>query len=176
MHAFCTKDLKYAMVKMYSNECNGIVYIAQNNESIRNGTFDMQEFILPKELASANKVRVNVTMVSDTYNEVKGEPELSFGLYKDIAKKDLSKKFETQQFLHNYLISKYKVPLRITEKCYNCGVQKLTGVLNLREVNNPNMPLRTVVKFTENGFQRNQLKINPKVKIYAYLIELQKIR
>lgn len=172
MYSFCTNDLNYALEKM---RCNGKFYIAQNNESIRNGSFDLQGFTIPTELANAKKIKINITLASDCYKEVNGEPELALGIYKNIAQKDLSKKFETQQFLHNYLMKKYKVPLKIVEKHYNCGVQKLTGVLNLSELDYTNRPLYTVVRFTENGFQKNQLKLNPKVKFYAYLIEIEKI-
>ena len=156
-------------------KCDGKFYIAKNNESIRNGSFDMQEIVLPPELANAQKIRINITMASENYREINGEPELAFGIYKDIAKPDLSKKFETQQFMHHYLMKKYDVPLKITDKSYNCGVQKLSGVLNLNNLNMKNMPLQTVVRFTENGFQRNQLRLNPKVKFYAYLVEFEKI-
>ena len=132
MHAFCSNDINGIMAKM---NCNGKFYIAKNNESIRNGSFDMHEIVLPPEFANAQKIRVNITMASENYKEISGEPELSFGIYKDIAKPDLNKKFETQQFLHHYLMNKYDVPLKITDKSYNCGVQKLTGVLNLNDLN-----------------------------------------
>ena len=172
MHSFCSNDYNEVLAKM---NCNGKFYIAQNNESIRNGSFDMQQIVLPPELLNAQKIRINITIASENYKEINGEPELVFGIYKDIAKADLSKKFETQQFLHHYLMKKYDVPLKITEKSYNCGVQKLTGILNLNELNMKNMPFQTVVRFTENGFQRNQLRLNPKVKFYAYLLEFEKI-
>jgi len=172
MHAFCSNDINGIMAKM---KCNGKFYIAKNNESIRNGSFDMHEIVLPPELANAQRIRVHITMASENYREINGEPELAFGIYKNIAKNDLSKKFETQQFLHHYLMKKYEVPLKITDKSYNCGVQKLTGIVDLSDLKIRNMPLQAIVKFTENGFQHNQLRLNPKVKFYAYLIEFEKI-
>jgi len=172
MHAFCSNNYNDIVAKM---KCNGRFYIAKNNESIRNGSFDMQEFVLPPEFDNAKMIKINITMASENYKEINGEPELALGIYKDIEKEDLSKKFETQQFLHHYMMKKYDVPLKITDKSYNCGVQKLTGILNLNTINFRKVPLHTVVRFTENGFQRNQLKLNPKVKFYAYLIELEKI-
>lgn len=171
-HAFCTNDLNDILAKM---KCNGKFYLAQNNESIKNGSFDMQELVLPIVFTNAEKIRINVTMVSENYREINGKPELVFGIYKDITQANLCKKFRTQQFLHYYLMKKYIVPLKITDKRYHCGVQKLTGVLNLRDLKFKDMPLQTVVRFTENGFQRNQLNINPKNKHYAYLIEIEKI-
>lgn len=172
MHTFCTDDLNYIATKM---KCNGKFYLAQNNESIRNGSFDMQELVLPIVFTKAERIKINVTMASENYREINGEPELALGIYKDITPKDLSKKFRTQQFLHHYLMKKYKVPLKITDKSYHCGIQKLTGVLNLKDLKFKDMPLQTVVRFTENGFHLKQLKRNPKIKYYAYLIEIEKI-
>lgn len=175
MHAFCSSDLNCILNKIKCG-CNGKFYVVQNNESIKNGSFDMQEIILPPELLNAQKIRINVTMASDNYREINGHPELALGIYKDITSKDLDKKFETQQFLHHYLMKKYEVPLKIIEKSYHCGIQKLSGTLDLKDVSCKKISLKTVVRFTENGFQRSQLKLNPKVKYYAYLIEFEKIR
>jgi hypothetical protein len=173
MKAFCTDDLNCAVATMNSN---GKYYIAINNTAIRNGSFDMQGLVLPKELACAKKLKVNITMASEAYKLADGEPELALGLYKNIGQKDLSKKFETQQFMHHYLMKKYEVPMTITDKSYGCGIQKLTAIICPGQLcNATTMPLQTVVKFTENGFRKGMHTLQPKVKFYAYLIEIEKI-
>ncbi len=172
MHFFCTTDYCSALEKM---KCNGKFYIVQNNETIRNGSFDVQKIILPIDFKNAKKIKINVTIASENYKEVNGEPELALGIYKDISTCDLNKKFETQQFLHGYLMKKYTIPLKITDKTYSCGIQKLTGEINLKDIKLTEYPFHTVVTFTENGFHRNQLQQNPKVKMYAYVIEFEKI-
>lgn len=162
--------------KLTNDECTcpKRIYFAQNDCAIINGTYDIDEVKLSDELKSANKIKVNITIVSQPYNEIRGEPELSIGIYKDISSKCLGKKFETQQFLHNYLMSKYKIPLKITCKDYHNGIQKLSGIIDTRKIKYINQPLQVVMTYTEGGFRRNLKKQNPKILIYAYLIEFAK--
>lgn len=171
MNAFCTNDLKCAMATMGSN---GKYYIATNSNAIRNGSFDMQGLVLPKEFLCAKKLKVNITVAAEPYKSVDGVPELSLGLYKNINQKDLSKKFESQQFLHHYLMKKYEIPVKITDNSYCAGIQKLSAIVCPRDLCQ-NMPLQTVVKFTEGGFKKGMHTLEPKVKFYAYLIEIEKV-
>lgn len=173
LNHFCTKDYKCALAKMKSD---GKYYYAVNDSTIINGTFDIHSITLPKDVLDAQKIKINVTLVSQAYKEIDGEPELTFGLYKDINQIDLVKKFETQQFLHHYLMKKYEIPLKITSKNYNAGIQKLSTTINTFQIQNKKIPLRAVIRYTENGFKKNQKAMNPKALIYAYLIEFDKIR
>lgn len=151
-------------------------YLAQNDCTIINGTYDVDEIILPKELQSADKIKVKITIASQGYKEVDDDPELVIGIYKDIERVNLNKKFETQQFLRHYMMKKYEIPLEITSKEYNQGFQKLLGTIDLRKIENINQPLKIVVRYTEGGFRKNLKNSNPKVLTYAYLIEFDKIR
>lgn len=173
LNHFCTQDYECALAKMKSN---GKFYYAVNDSTIINGTFDIHSVTLPKELLCAQRIKVNVTIVSQAYKEICNEPELNFGLYKDIAQCNLSRKFETQQFLHHYLMKRYELPLKISQKNYNLGIQKLCGIINLCEIQDKNKPLLAVIRYTQGGFCKNQKMVNPKVLIYAYLIEFEKIR
>lgn len=151
-------------------------YLAQNNSTIINGTFDIQTMTIPQELLNAKRIRANVTIASQPYKESHGEPDLTFGLFNNISKPSLTKKFETQQFLHHYLMKKYEVPLRLTGKQYNIGFQKLTGVIDMTTVQNKTAPMHIVLRYTENGFKKNLRQTNPKTLIYAYLIELEAMK
>jgi hypothetical protein len=166
-----TKTYMEALERM---KTNGKFYLAQNNTEIINGTFDMQSLTLPKELQSAQKIKVNITIASQKYKAIDGEPELTLGLYKDISKPNLSKKFETQQFLHHYLMKRYETPLKIEFNGYDKGFQKLSGIVDMRQVQNKQLPMQVVLRYTENGFKVNQKTANPKTLIYAYLIEFEK--
>jgi len=168
---FDIKNYSEAFVKIQSN---GDFYFAQNNSEIINGSFDIQTLTLPKELQSAKKIKINITIASQPYKEVSGEPELSLGIYKNITKPNLSKKFETQQFLHNYLMKKYEIPLNIISKNYDSGIQTLSGVIDMSKIQNPQTPIKVVIRYTEDGFIKNQKAINPKTLVYAYLIQLGK--
>lgn len=155
---------------------NGKYYLMQKDPTIINGTFNLASLKLPTELQNAQKVRINITMASQPYKEIDGQPELSLGLYKNISKVDLSKKFQSQQFLHNYLMRKYEVPMKITSKNYANGLQKLSGELNLGNLQNRNQPMQIAVKYMKNGFHKSQSIANPKVLDYAYVVEFEKIR
>lgn len=162
-----------AMKKMQAGEKK---YLALNNSEILNGTFDIQSLTLPKGLENAQRIKVNIIMASQSYKEVQNQPELSFGIYKDIVIKDLSKKFETQQFLHHYLMKRYEIPLKITSNQYNKGIQRLSGVIDMRQVQKKQAPMQVAVRYTEGGFRKNLKRQNPKTLAYAYLIEFEKIR
>ena len=166
-----TKTFLEALEKMKNNYR---FYFAQNNSEIINGTFDMHPLTLPKELQSAYKIKVNITIASQPYKAIDSEPELSFGLYKDITKINLNKKFTTQQFLHHYLMKRYETPLKITSKEYTKGIQKLSGIIDMQQVQNKQLPMQVVIRYTENGFIKNQQNINPKTLIYAYVVEFEK--
>lgn len=173
--------LNHFEVKEYSPvlknmENKSKLYFAQNDTEIINGSFDLADLPIPKELYSAHQIRINITLTSQPYKAVDGEPELSLNIYKNIAQKDLSKKFETQQFLHHYLMKRYKTPTKIPLKEYDKGLQKLSVEINMAEIKNKQQPLQVVVKYTEDGFQKNQKIINPKTNIYAYIAEFEKIR
>lgn len=167
------KNYAEAFQKMQSSEK---FFLAQNNAEIINGAFDLGSLPLPKELLSAHQIRINITLASQPYKAIDGEPELSLNVYKNISQKDLSKKFETQQFLHHYLMKKYETPTKIVLRGYDKGLQKLSTEINMAELKNKQEPLQVVVKYTENGFQKNQKIINPKTNIYAYLAEFEKIK
>ena len=81
-YAFCTSDLNKAMALM-NNDC--YYYYAQNNTSIKDGSYDIYKLFLLKKFCNAEKVRITVTLASDGYSEVNKKPELSFGLYKNIT-------------------------------------------------------------------------------------------
>lgn len=159
---------------------NGIVksgdkfYFAQNDCEIINGTYDIDEIRLPGELKSASKLKVNITIVSDSYSVANGEPELVLGIYKDITRLNLNKKFETQQFLHHYLMKKYDTPLKITNNDYSHGIQKMFGIIDMTKLQFRNQPLQVAIRYTQGGFRSNLRKENPKVLTYAYLIEFSK--
>lgn len=161
--------------KYYFNPQNKL-YIAQDDSTIVNGTYEIDEITLPDELKCAKQIKVNVTIASQEYCEFNNEPELTLGIYKDINKCNLSRKFETQQFLHHYLMKRYEIPLRITCKKYSCGLQKLSGTINMCQIENKNQPLKIVVRYTKNGFRKNQRMSNPGTLLYAYLVEFDKIR
>src|SRR5574344_2906257 len=132
-------------------------FVAQNDTDILNGTYDVDEIKLPDTIKNFDKIKIKVTIASQPYGENKGTPDLSLGIYKDISRTDLNKKFETQQFLHHYLMKKYEIPLKITSGKYGKGIQKLTGYINKNEITDINLK-----------------KINPKSLTYAYLIEFSK--
>lgn len=173
MNHFGTQNPEKAISML---DTNSKIYFAQNDSQILNGTFDMQGISLPESLLTAQEVRVKITIFSDPYNEVREEPELKLGLYKDISQPDLRKKFETQQFTRYYLMKKYDIPLKPTLKEYNQGVQKLSGIINIEQLKIKPLNLQAVITFTQGGFQKNQAVENPKVKTYAYLLEVEKIR
>src|SRR5574344_923916 len=149
-------------------------YFAQNDCEILNGSYDVDALTLPSDFLSANKIKIKITIASQSYSESKGNPDFKLGIYKDIARADLNKKFETQQFLHHYLMKKYEIPLKITQKTYSQGIQKLYGVIDTSTVKNNNLPLQVVVRYTSGGFHMNLKKISPKTLRYAYLIEFIK--
>lgn len=149
-------------------------YFAQNDCEILNGSYDVDALTLPSDFLSANKIKIKITIASQPYSESKGNPDFKLGIYKDIARADLNKKFETQQFLHHYLMKKYEIPLKITQKTYSQGIQKLYGVIDTSTVKNNNLPLQVVVRYTSGGFHMNLKKISPKTLRYAYLIEFIK--
>lgn len=171
MNHFGTTDLAAATAAMKC-DCNKL-YIAQVNTAIKNGTYDLQSVPLPADFLKA-KLKITITMASDPLKETCGEPDLAFGLYRNITPCDLRKKFETQQFLHYYMMKKYTIPVRAVQKDYCKGYQKLVTIVDLRG-DNSSLPIQTVVKYTENGFSKNQLRMNPKVKFYAYLMEIEKV-
>lgn len=170
---FNVSDYALALERM-KNTCK--TYFAQDNSTIINGTFDMHALTLPKELLSAQRVKVNITMASQSYKVADGTPELALGLYKDITLPNLIRKFQTQQFLHHYLMKKYETPLTIVSSDFKNGVQKLSGILDMSKIQNKNIPLEIAVRYTEGGFKINMRKQNPKVITYAYLVEFEKIR
>jgi len=154
-------------------KCNRF-YVAKNDGEILNGTYDVDEIRIPEELKSANRIKINVTIVSQPYNSIAGEPDLRFDIYKNINHYNLSKKFETQQFLHHYLMHRYEIPLRTTYRNYSQGIQKLSGIIDLSKLEYADQPLHSVVRYTEGGFRINLRRTNPKTLVYAYLIEFEK--
>lgn len=173
MSHFNTPDINQANAMM-SNNCK--TYFAQNDSRLLNGTFDMQGITLPNHLLTAQEVRVNVTLLSDPYSQVKGEPEIALSMFRDISQSDLRKKFESQQFTRYYLMKKYDIPLSKTVMAYDQGLQKLTGTIDVRDIKYKDVPFQVAMTYTEGGFHRNQAVDNPKVKTYAYLIEFEKLR
>ncbi len=153
---------------------NNKFYFAQNDCDIFNGTYDIDEIILPEELKSASKLKVNITIASEPYNSINGSPELTLGIYKDITRGNLNKKFETQQFLHHYLMKKYELPLKIVKTDYANGIQKMSGIIDTSKFQFINQPLQVAVRYTQGGFHTNLKQENPKVLTYAYLIEFEK--
>ena len=174
MNHFGTQDINQANAMMASGNCK--TYFAQNDSRILNGTFDMQGITLPANLYTAKQVRVNVTLFSDPYSAVKGDPFMSMALYKDISQANLRKKFETQQFRRAYLMKKYDIPLTKHFIAYDQGIQKLTGIINVGDIKYKDIPMQVAMTYTEGGFQKNQAVENPKVKTYAYLLEFEMIK
>ena len=151
-------------------------YITQNDTILSNNGFNIQEFKLPNELFNYKQVKMNVIMYSDPYRDIEGDPELAFGGFKNIELKTLSKKFETQQFLHNYIMNKYKLPLNINVKNYNTGKQTLSGIIDMTKFNT-NSNNWAVVRYTKGGFNGRKARLEPATQIvYAYLIELIPIK
>lgn len=151
-------------------------YIIQNDTVLSNNGFNIQEFKLPNELFNYKQVKMNVIMYSDTYRDIEGDPELAFLGFKNIELKTLSKKFETQQFLHNYIMNKYKLPLNINVKNYNMGKQTLSGIIDMTKFNT-NSNNWAVVRYTKGGFNGRKARLEPATQIvYAYLIELIPIK
>lgn len=151
-------------------------YITQNDTILSNNGFNIQEFKLPNELFNYKQVKMNVIMYSDPYRDIEGDPELAFGGVKNIELKTLSKKFETQQFLHNYIMNKYKLPLNINVKNYNTGKQTLSGIIDMTKFNT-NSNNWAVVRYTKGGFNGRKARLEPATQIvYAYLIELIPIK
>lgn len=173
MNHFCSSDYASAAAKM---SLNPNAYLVQNNSELINGTYDMHALTLPIEVQNVNKVKIDVTVTSQQFNTFNQEPELVFGLYKDINQCNLSKKFQTQQFLHHYLMSKYEIPLKITSLNPACGIQKLSGIIDMSKVQNPKCPMQVVIRYTEGGFKKGQKLQNPKTMVYAYVAEFQKLR
>lgn len=171
---FGCKDYCTAIEKL-NNQSNTKFFWAQNDSRIFNGTYDMHGITLPPELLSAKKIRINVTIASSNHNEVKDGPEISCGLYRDITQADLRKKFETQQFRHYYMMKKYNIPMRTTLKAYSKGLQKISGTIDIENIKIKDYPLQVIIKYTEGGFQKNQSIENPKIKSYAYLLEVEKL-
>ncbi|MCI1272905.1 MAG: hypothetical protein LKG27_00525 [Clostridiaceae bacterium] len=149
-------------------------FVAQNDTDILNGTYDVDEVKLPEKFKNSGKIKIKITIASQSYGEIKGIPDLSLGIYKDISRNDLNKKFETQQFLHHYLMKKYEIPLQITSSHYSDGIQQLEGEIKLSDIEYINQPLQVVVRYTAGGFRTNLRKQIPKVLTYAYLIEFDK--
>ncbi len=151
-------------------------YITQNDTVLSNNGFNIQEFKLPNELFNYKQVKMNVIMYSDPYRDIEGDPELAFGAFKNIELKTLSKKFETQQFLHNYIMNRYKLPLNINLKNYNAGKQTLSGIIDMTKLNSNNNNW-FVVRYTKGGFNGRKARLEPATQIvYAYLIELIPIK
>ena len=151
-------------------------YITQNDTILSNNGFNIQEFKLPNVLFNYKQVKMNVIMYSDPYRDIEGDPELAFGGFKNIELKTLSKKFETQQFLHNYIMNKYKLPLNINVKNYNTGKQTLSGIIDMTKFNT-NSNNWAVVRYTKGGFNGRKARLEPATQIvYAYLIELIPIK
>ncbi len=151
-------------------------YITQNDTVLNNNGFNIQEFKIPDELFNYKQVKMNVIMYSDPYRDIEGDPELAFGAFKNIELKTLSKKFETQQFLHNYIMNRYKMPLEINLKNYGAGKQTLSGIIDMTKfkTNNNNW---VVVRYTKGGFNGRKARLEtPTQIVYAYLIELIPIK
>ena len=173
MNHFCVTDYAQAVAKM---SCNPNAYLVQNNSEIINGTYDMHALTLPVEVQNASKVKVDITVVSQQFKILNQEPELVLGLYKDINPCNLGKKFQTQQFLHHYLMNKYEVPLKLTSTNGANGIQKLSGVIDISKVQDVKAPMQVVLRYTEGGFKKGQKLQNPKTLVYAYVAEFTKIR
>lgn len=173
---FCEHDYINAKIIMdnLTLSDSSSFYLAKNDSAIKNGTFDINTLRIPRELLNAQNIKINITIASEPYKEIDLKPELALGIYKNINSADLKRKFETQQFLHNYLMKKYEIPLKITSKNYANGIQKISGVLNLSQLKNKTAPLYIVTRYTYNGFQANRNMILPKTLIYAYLVEFKK--
>ena len=151
-------------------------YITQNDTALNNNGFNIQEFKIPNELFNYKQVKMNVIMYSDPYRDIETDPELAFEAFKNIELKTLSKKFETQQFLHNYIMNRYKLPLNINLKNYNVGKQTLSGIIDMTKLNTNNNNW-IVVRYTKGGFNGRKAKLEtPTQIVYAYLVELIPIK
>src|SRR5574344_2119036 len=155
-------------------QCQNKFFFAQDDCEISNGTYDIDKIVLPENLRKSGRLKIKVTIASQPYGSFNGTPDFVLGIYKDIFRTDLNKKFESQQFLHNYLMKKYEIPLKITSKEYSKGIQKLTGVLDISTLEYPEQPFFVVVRYVQGGFHVNLWKQNPKTLTYAYLIEFIK--
>lgn len=173
-YAFCTDDLSDAMGKMDSN-CNCNFYYAQNNTSIKNGSYDIHKLFSLKELCDAKRVRITITLASDCYCEVNNKPELALGLYKNMNQCEIYKKFGSRAFMHHYLMKKYEIPMCQVSKQYNQGIQKFVAVIDLNQLEYENAPLYAVVTYMKGGFKYMKKNHEPKCKNYAYLVEVEKI-
>lgn len=156
----------------YCSTCDKF-YFVQNDCDIQNGTYDVDEIRLPDNFKNAGKIKINAIIASQPYGETGLTPDFTLDIYSNISRADLNKKFETQQFLHHYLMKRYEVPLNITCKNYGFGLQKLSGVINTCQLN-VNQPLYAVVRYTHGGFRMNLKNSCPKTLTYAYLIEFAK--
>ena len=144
MDHFGVPDINSATAALNCNPCK--IYFAQNDSKILNGTYDLQGITLPNSLLNAREVRVNVTLASEVYAEVKGEPELKLAIYKDISQADLRKKFETQQFTRYYMMKKYDIPLLANLQSSCNGLQKLSGMLDISKMKNKKqLPIKKLV-------------------------------
>lgn len=173
MNHFGPTDYTSALAKI---NCNPNAFLVQNNSEIINGTYDMHALTVPTEMQSAKKIKVDITLASQPYKLVYQDPELVFGIFRNINPINLAKKFETQQFLHSYLMTKYEIPLQITSIQAGNGFQKLSGVIDMTKIPNKQDPLQVVVRYTDGGFKKGQKLQNPKTLVYAYVVEFQKIR
>lgn len=170
---FCVNDSCDAMTKM--NNGNKL-YIAQNDSTILNGTYDMQGIVIPTDFYEVEKLKVNICLAGTPYGTTSQKPDVSIGLYKDISQANLRRKFETQQFMRGYMMRKYEIPLFSNYADYANGIQKLSSEIDLKNFENKTEPLQIVVKYTEGGFRKNQAVENPKAHTYAYLVEIEKIK
>lgn len=187
-YTFCTNSLKEAMEQM-EKSCN--FYYAQNDMSIKNGTFDIHQLFTLKELCDAKRIKITVTLAYDGTDKVeckkdckkmskckKNKEEFSFGLYKNIDKCELNKKFTSRQFKHNYLMKKHIIPLTPLAANSNC-IQKFNATVDLTQINNTAQPLYAVITFMDDCFKfkikKDSKNGGNKCKNYAYLIEVEKI-
>lgn len=185
-YTFCTNDLRSAMDQM---EKSSKFYYAQNDIGIKNGTFDIHQLFTLKQLCDAKKIKITVTLAYDGKNNVTcannckkkckcPKEEFSFGLYKNIDKCELTKKFTSRQFKHKYLMKNHLITLK--ELPTNSkNIQKFESTVDLCQICNKNEPLYAVITFMDDCFKfkikKDSKNGGNKCKNYAYLIEVEKI-
>lgn len=171
---FNTTNLNTAIEKARTTASKS--FFAVNDRNILNGTFDIQDIELPAKLNNAPKIGYKGTLVSSPYKDVAGKPEIELRIFKDISKAKLEKRYTSQGFRKKFLMKKYEVPYSTTMASYSKGVHEFNGIIDKASMKNPAEPIRTVVNYTEGGFQKDQAIDNPKVKTYAYIIEFTALK
>lgn len=171
-YSFSSDTLDESMKKMNS-DCN--FYYAQNNTTIKNGSYDIHKLFSLNDISNAKRIKVTITLASESFGEANKKPELAIGLYKNINQCELNKKFQSRAFLHHYLMGRYEIPFKVISKDYSNGIQKVAAIIDIKDIKCTNAPLYAVVTYMRGGFNYMKKNRDSKCKNYAYLIEIQKL-